>query len=317
MRKNYFKTLFLLIFSSPFLFAGSNSLTLENDAIVGKDNHYTNGIYYVWMSENGVDFPDMLPFLDLEQKNVAFSLSHAIFTPKDKKTKEVILDDLPYAGYMDLNFLFYKSSSNIFNELGVNIGMVGPSTRAEDLQKWFHTVIGHSKPRGWDNQLKDHFLSGISYNVGYKTTPFRLKGTNVDVTLNLRGDYGNFYTGFLTGATVRFSSIPLESFSVTGNFIGANESLLLNYKEIKNFNWAFSLGVYYNKFYRYYLIDEAIDEGYHLKEMDYLYGAKLSLDIFYDDYKISFYLKSVDIFWEDTPSFTNESTGGINVTWKF
>ncbi len=46
-------------------------------------------------------------------------------------------------------------------------------------------------------------------------------------------------------------------------------------------------------------------------------GAKISLDIFYENYKTSFYLKSVDIFRDDTKSSNNEKTGGISITWSF
>ena len=195
--------------------------------------------------------------------------------------------------------------------------MVGPSTQAGNLQKWFHGIIGHEKPKGWNTQLKDHFLSGVSYNLGYKTSPKKIKNLNFDTTVNIRGDYGNFYSGIVAGAIFRLSSTPMKSFGVTGNFIGANESLLLNFQERKKFQWALSFGTYYNKFYKYYLVDEAIDEGYYLRKIDYMLGGKISLDIFYKGYKTSFYIKSVDIYWDGLSSSTNEKTGGISVTWKF
>ncbi len=302
---------------STFVYADTSSLILENDAIVGKDNHYTNGLYYTWMGDKNRTFPDILPFLDMEQKNVAFSISHAIFTPKNKKISTRDLNDLPYAGYLNFNFLFYKSSPNFFHEIGVNAGLVGPSTGAETLQKNFHGLIGHDKPKGWDNQLKDHFISGISYQLGYKTTPMKIKNLNLDFTTNIKGDYGNFYRGVLVGGTARLSSFPLTNFSTAGTFIGANESLLLNYKTIKEFNWAFSLGVYYNKFYKYYLVDEAIDEGYNLGSIDYMRGAKIALDLYYDSYAVSFYLKSVRIHQDGYSGSHGEETGGISIVFKF
>jgi len=315
--KSFGKFILLSLFFNSFLYSSSSLLTLENDAIVGKDNHYTNGLFYTWMSDNNTTFPDILPFLNMKQKNIAFSISHAIFTPKNKQRSDRNLNDLPYAGYLDFNFLYYKSSANFFNELGVNLGLIGPSTKADNLQKWFHSVLGQGKPKGWDTQLKDHFLSGISYNIGYKTTPINVNSLSFDTTVNLRGDYGNFYSGFVTGASMRLSSIPLKSFGVAGNFIGANESLLLNYKEKTKLNWAFSISAYYNKFYKYYLADKAIDEGYNLRKIDFMLGAKASFDIYYKGYKTSFYLKSVDIFRDSTSSHTNEKTGGISVVWNF
>ncbi|MBP1680049.1 MAG: lipid deacylase LpxR family protein [Proteobacteria bacterium] len=307
----------LLVLITTLAQADTASLVLENDAIVGQDHHYTNGIYYTWMSDKNTPFPDLLSFIDLEQKNIAFSISHAIFTPEDKDLSTKNFNDLPYAGYIDLNFLAYKSSANFFHEVGINVGMVGPSAQADTLQKGFHTLIGHDKPNGWDNQLDDAFMYGISYNVGYKTDPLPIQDLSLDLTTNVKADLGNFYTGALVGATLRLSSTPMRTFSTTGNFIGANESLLLNYEPKKNLNWALSLGFFYNTFDTYYLIDEAIDQGYHLQKLDYMIGEKLSLDLFYDTFKISFYLKSTDIEYKGSSSSNNEKTGGISLVWKW
>ncbi len=254
---------YIIALISTFLYADTTSIVVENDALIGKDNHYTNGFYYTWMSENNSNYIDMLPFIDLPQKNVAFSLSHAVFTPKNKDLRAKDLNDLPYAGYLDFNFLAYKSSPNYFHELGINIGIVGDAAQADWFQKRFHDSIGHDKPNGWDNQLSNHFIYGISYKIGYKTDPVDIYDLKLDLTTNLEGDIGNFYSGALVGAALRLSSISLDSFNTAGKFIGTNESLLLNYKEIEKFNYSLSFGLFYNKFNRYYLVDKAIDEGYN------------------------------------------------------
>lgn len=307
---------YILLLIASLSYADTVSVVLENDAIIGKDNHYTNGFYATWMSEDKPNFPDILSFIDLEQKNIAMSFSHAIFTPQNKRLATADLNDLPYAGYANLNFLTYKSSSNFFHEAGVNIGMVGPSTQADSLQKGFHSLIGHEKPKGWDTQLGDDFIYGASYNVGYKTDPLTLGELSLDVTTNLRADLGNFYRGGLAGANIRLSSIPLDSFSTEGNFIGANESLLINQRKTKSLQWAISFGLLYNKFDYFYVIDKAKDEGYNVSSIEYTFGQKLSFDLFYRSLKTSFYLKSLDIN-HDGGSSSNEKTGGISLSWKW
>lgn len=315
MRINLVKKSFIFLITS-LMYADTTSFVLENDAIIGQDHHYTNGIYYTWMSENNATFPDLLSFIDLEQKNIAFSISHAIFTPENKNNTSRDLNDLPYAGYVDLNFLTYKSSANFFHEVGVNVGMIGPSAQADVLQKNFHSLIGHDKPKGWDNQLDNEFIYGISYNIGYKTDPLPMKDLSLDFTTNLKADLGNFYTGALIGASARLSSFPMHSFATMANFISPNESLMLNYEAKKSFNWALSLGIFYNEFNKYYLIDEAISEGYNLQKLDYMVGEKLSLDFFYDSFKISLYVKSIDIEHKNASS-NNEKTGGVSLVWKW
>lgn len=316
MKKNIL-TVSLAVLICSWARADTVSLVLENDAIVGQDHHYTNGMYMTWMSDADTTFPDLLSFIDLGQKNVALSLSHAIFTPENKDIRTRDLDDLPYAGYLDLNFLAYKSSANFFHEVGLNVGMVGPSTQADTLQKRFHTVFRFDKPEGWDNQLRDEFLYGASYQIGYKTDPVSLGDLSFDWTTNAKADLGNFYTGALAGTTLRLSSKAMRSFSTAGNFIGANESSLLNYEPQKSFTWAVSFGVFYNKFHTYYLIDEAIDEGYRLDKLDDMVGEKLALDLLWSDVKLSFYLKSVDTDMKGTKHSSNEQTGGIGLVWKW
>ncbi|WP_241691009.1 lipid A deacylase LpxR family protein [Sulfurimonas sp. CVO] len=306
-----------LFLTTSLIYADTVSLVLENDAIVGQDHHYTNGIYLTCMSENNTTFPDLLSFIDLEQKNVAFSISHAIFTPENKEINTRDLNDLPYAGYVDLNFLAYKSSANFFHEAGINIGMVGPFAQADTLQKGFHSLFGFNEPNGWDNQLDDEFIYGISYNVGYKTDPFAIQDLSLDLTTNIKADLGNFYTGTLVGTSLRLSSIAMRSFTTAGNFIGANETSVLNYEPTKSFNWALSLSIYYNKFNTYYLIDEAIEEGYYLDELDYIISQKLALDLYYNALKVSLYLKSVDIQTKSIFSSSNEKIGGISIIWKW
>lgn len=316
VKMGFVKKSFLFLITS-WVYADTASLVLENDAMVGQDHHYTNGMYFAWMSERDTTFPDLLPFIDLEHKNVAFSISHAIFTPENKDVRTRDLNDSPYAGYVALNMLAYKSSVNFFHEVGINVGMVGPSAQADTLQKSFHSLIGHDKPNGWDNQLDDEFTYGVSYNIGYKTDPISIQDLSLDLTTHIKADLGNFYTGTLVGTSLRLSSIPMRSFITTGNFIGAHESSLLNYEPTKSFNWALSLGIFYNKFNTYYIIDEAIDEGYDLDKLDYMIGEKLALDLFYDALKVSFYLKSIDVETKGVTSSNNEKTGGISVVWKW
>lgn len=296
--------------------ADTNAFLFENDAIVGRDQHYTNGMYYTWMNDANGSVIDLLPFIDLPKKNIAFSISHAIFTPRDKDIATKIVDDLPYAGYLSANFLAYKSSDNFFHEAGLNIGMVGPSTHADDLHKGFHTLIGHDEAKGWNNQLGDQVMYGVSYQVGAKSDPIVLNQWYLDVSANMRGDAGKFYTGFLVGGSVRLSDMPLSSFVAASPFVGGNESALLNEKFSKTFHWSLAYTLFYNDFERYYIVDEARRLGYDVPSLESLWGQKISIDFYFNHIKTSFYLKSSEL--EKYGGMTdNEMTGGILLVWHW
>lgn len=309
------KLLFTIFILSSSIYGASHSFTVENDALASKDDsYYTGGLFYTYMDNiNGTKY---IPFLEELQTDGAVSFTHLTFTPANKKSTTPILNDTPYAGYAKLNFLLYKSEKNYFHEFGANIGVVGPSTQADELQSSFHSLIGHDKPKGWNTQLKDQLTSGISYQFAYKTDSFNMGDFKVDWTNNLRVEAGNFYSGALASTTIRISDIPLNSFATTGNFTVTDESKLLNFQNLKGFHWAVSFGLFANEVSNYYIVDEARDLGYTIDKVDYLTGEQVSYDIFYNEIKYSFTIKSV--YLNDRPfSSANKQWGGLNITWKF
>ena len=295
-----------------FMYGDTVSFTLENDFFGSKeDNHYTNGIFLVYMGDaNKSDRFDF--FMNDLQTNTALSFAHQMFTPIDKEATELIWDDLPYAGYAKFNFLLYKSTSNYFHEFGINFGAVGPVTKAEEIQSFFHKVVGDGKFKGWANQLGNQVMGGISYQFAYKTDPYDWKGYTLDAIGNIRGEVGNFYTGALTSATARVSSFAQKSFITASSFMVTDESDLLNIDGVKGFNWDLSAGVFANATHNYYIIDEGIDLGYQIKPMEYTVGWQIALNLMYDSFRYTYKMKSVHV---NDPR--HKRWGGMTISWHF
>ena len=294
------------------LYGDTVSFTLENDFFGSKeDNHYTNGVSLIWMQEaehNGKF--DVI--LDGLQTNIALSFTHQIFTPTDKETSEPIWDDLPYAGYAKFNLLLYKSTENYFHEFGINFGAVGPITHAEQLQTFFHKVVGDGKFKGWDNQLNDQFMAGVSYQFAYKSDPFDLYGYKLDTIGNIRGEIGNFYTGALTSATIRLSSSTPKTFVTAGTFVVTDESELLNIEKMDGFNWDVSFGVFANIVHNYYIIDDGIDMGYNIEAMENSVGWQATLNMTYANWRYSYKMKSSHVNDQ-----RHKRWGGMTISWCF
>jgi lipid A 3-O-deacylase len=49
----------------------------------------------------------------------------------------------------------------------LKLGMVGPASQAEHVQKDFHKLIGADEPMGWDTQLPDEPVINVGYTAGY------------------------------------------------------------------------------------------------------------------------------------------------------
>ena len=294
------------------LYSDTVSFTLENDFFGSKeDNHYTNGVFLVWMRD-AEEESIFNTFLSDMQTNTAVSLSHQMFTPTDKEATEALWDDLPYAGYAKLNFLLYKSTKNYFHEFGFNLGAIGPITKAEEIQDFFHTVVGDGKFKGWDNQLGDQWMAGISYQFAYKTDALDWHGLKLDSISNIRAEAGNYYTGALISTTVRISSFTQNSFITAGSFMVTDESDLLHLDKVNGFEWDFSAGVFVNGVYNYYIVDEGIDMGYTIEPMQSTIGWQFALNLMYDSFRYTYKLKSSHVNDQ-----RHKRWGGMTISWRF
>ena len=94
---------------------GTFSFQLENDLFSGTDRHYTNGIRLSWLSPDG-DTVDSLELVrdtletfaldatgrDSENNQIRFGLSlgQDMYTPEDRASRNLIIDDRPYAAWL-------------------------------------------------------------------------------------------------------------------------------------------------------------------------------------------------------------------------
>ena len=146
------------------------ALSWDNDIVAGKDGGgYTNGIYLSWAQRNepGGDIISA-PWLTLpltwmqgDDPTYAYklhSIGQAMVTPEDI-TKEVPDPaDAPYAGLLFLRSSYVVVKNDFADHVATLVGVVGPSSGAEQTQKFVHKVVGSDQPKGWDYQLDDQFV---------------------------------------------------------------------------------------------------------------------------------------------------------------
>lgn len=158
--------------------ASTFGLSWDNDLFVGSDGHYTNGVRISWVGEAhdhcesnssvtcGVaGFMSPLPgiaFRD-DQHALTFSLEQMMITPKDISQSAPNYNDLPYAGYSNLEMGLFSWDDDSLVGYGMRLGVVGPSSGAEQSQKLAHKVTGSDEPQGWDNQLGTDLIGGLYF----------------------------------------------------------------------------------------------------------------------------------------------------------
>jgi len=191
-------------------YRGALTVTVENDVATGSDNNYTNGIGMSWVSNatktydeksfvrRWGDFWSFLPFVgkDGYRTYVAWSVAQEMHTPDDIKIANPPLDDQPYAGVLYLDNIVYAKGERATHAWQLRVGVVGPASQAENVQKWFHDVTGGDEPMGWDTQLPNEPVINIGYTGAYLLARGNLgKSAEWRIVPVANVGLGNYFTG--------------------------------------------------------------------------------------------------------------------------
>ena len=126
------------------------------------DRHYTNGTGLSvsfqpgWLERSlGGGGP--------QSTAAGLTVGQLLFTPDDITVENPGPDDHPYASYFYVGGFVQREQAGALDHLQVDVGMIGPSTRGEQVQEWVHRVTGSPDPEGWDAQLGDEFTYQLTY----------------------------------------------------------------------------------------------------------------------------------------------------------
>jgi hypothetical protein len=157
------------------------TISVENDVFTGSDNNYTNGIGATWVSndlrtyEDGSfvrswgGFWDFLPFVgdDGYTTYASWTVAQEMHTPHDITLVNPPLDDQPYAGVLYVDSVLYARSEHSTFAWDLKLGVVGPASQAESVQKHFHDLIGGDEPMGWDTQLPNEPIINVGVTAAH------------------------------------------------------------------------------------------------------------------------------------------------------
>lgn len=205
---------------NPDFGPGSFTLQFENDRIANTDRHYTHGTRLSWTSEE-IDHPpdqaawlpkEINPFDEHGTWRTGIALGQNIYTPENTTESGLVSDDRPYAGWLYAGFSLFneKRPSSLstkwdsLNTLELDVGIVGPYTFAEEVQKFVHKRINVDRPNGWDHQLSSEPGLNLVYEWKYRhrmhTKP---KAFTMDILPHTGLSVGNVDTHLKVGGMVR------------------------------------------------------------------------------------------------------------------
>lgn len=175
----------LLQVSLSFAQRSEAGILLENDLFTSSvnDQYYTNGIEIFYRHLAKGNWPRAAKKID----EVRFG--QYIFNPQTVKAQNPNVHDRPFAGYLFGQYArswLYTGESvlKIYGQLGV----VGPSSGAEEVQKLIHNLFNYKPVRGWEYQIRDvaavQLGSFYSHNLlSSKSWDLNINGTAVAGTV--------------------------------------------------------------------------------------------------------------------------------------
>ena len=210
---------------------GTFNLYFENDLFGSTDQQYTNGVRASWISPNlektffndpnlpewvrnynsALKFfhelnPNNSNSLELE-RNLVITLGQTMFTPDEEldDVTTLIEDDRPYAGYLFFGMAYHTKSDDQLDTIEIDLGMVGPSSRAHETQDFIHESRGLDTFEGWDNQLKDEPTLHAIYEHKHKVPWHSLFDDHIQQELIWHAGFslGNFASYLNAGAEYR------------------------------------------------------------------------------------------------------------------
>jgi hypothetical protein len=192
---------------------GTFSITFENDLFGNSDRNYTNGARISYVTPRN-DLPwigrvarrNLGWLTDAEDWYTTFSLGQNIYTPEDLSLVPPDPDDRPYAGYLYASFGIVADRGDRLDTIALDVGVVGPASQADYVQRLVHDALGLDDPKGWSYQLENEpglrLLYERKYRFGYN---FNLPV--IDLAVDAAPHYalalGNVDTSAAAGLTVR------------------------------------------------------------------------------------------------------------------
>lgn len=189
---------------------GLLTLQIENDLVAGLDKQYTNGTYLSYMLPMN-DLPGWARWtrrqlgglIDAPDWQAGYGLGQSMFTPSDITDPNPPLDDRPYAGLLFGSLYLTADTGKRLDTVALEVGVTGPPSLAETMQKFIHNDLGFGDPpNGWNTQLDTEVTFRVLYEQKrrYDST---LWGYEVDAIPHVAVALGTVDTSVAAALAVR------------------------------------------------------------------------------------------------------------------
>lgn len=211
--------LMALFLPAAAMTAAENTFSIywENDSRFTKpngntDRHYTSGLKLVYSMQP--DWPWLRDFAEWDifsgSASVApaagFFLGQNMYTPNHAEHPARRSDkERVFAGWLYTGMFIQRRQNDILDHFELNIGVVGPSSKADRIQRCTHTILRSGKPVGWDEQIGDEPAANVMWVRRQRHTEGLLSPTeHTDVITDIGFTAGSLYRHIEAGIMLRW-----------------------------------------------------------------------------------------------------------------
>jgi hypothetical protein len=186
-------------------FSKEISLVTDNDLYfsINRDRYYTSGVFLTYRHLTKKKNQN------LEKRIFEWQIGHEMYTPSTPIVQFISQHDRPFAAYLygSLNIKRAYKTNQILNT-SLQIGVVGPDAKGDELQNNLHNWYGFRDVVGWKHQIKN----ALAINFGTEYIQFLGKDTSntLDASWVNTANFGTVFTNFSTGLNLRLSFMPLQ-----------------------------------------------------------------------------------------------------------
>jgi len=276
---------------------GLLSLKVENDAFsAGGDGQYTNGAEVIWAFEPPDRhwtrrLADVIPgWSGSSLAGATYRLGQQMYTPEDIKVEALIKDDRPYAGLLfgGISLLSEREHGGLrlADSLHIDVGIVGPASGAEVVQRNFHELIAADKPKGWDNQLDNEPVINFGYERAWLMKQ-NFSGLTIEYGPSAGFALGNLYTYASGGLGFRLGEGLDRSFGIPS--VAPAQGGQSSFRRDQGFSWYVFAAVEGRYMAHNLLLDGNSFEGSHsVDSREWVGDAQVGAALTWDRWQIAY-----------------------------
>jgi len=306
---------------------GTFTFQFENDFFSRTDRHFTHGTKLSYVTaERAPEEHDLIaeaaayvPFFpDGARARATYALGQNMYTPADITQEALLVDDRPYAGWLYAAFglVAEDPEARRIDNLEIDIGVVGPWSKADSTQKQWHRWFGFEDPKGWDNQLENE--PGIMVLFERQQRAFDALQLPMGIEAELLPSFGfaagNVMTYGSLGATVRigddlsvdYGPPRIRPSLPTGGFL----------RRAQGFNWYLFASVGARAVAHNIFLDGNTFSDSHSVDKKLLVGdLQAGLALQYDGWRVAYthILRTKEFDGQDTP----DRFGALSLSYQF